>query len=396
MKSKTVPRVLLASTWQSYELASGVVRYAAEAGWHLDMTFFISSELPRKWEGEGILALLGERPALTRLVRSSHCPVVSLTSNRHGLDIPYVDVDNERVGVLAAEHFLCRNFQHFAYYASTEWPVDRLRYDGFARRLAREVSTCTYLSWQKQRGQRKDTWENRQQWLKRVLRRMPKPLAIFTVDDLHAVELIEASIQLSLRIPEELAVLGVGDHKLLSNTTSVPLSSISINESNIGYQAASLLQRCMNGEMPSQPYFKVEPSEVIGRRSTETIATDNTEIAKALRFMMEHYRAPVGISDIVAATALSQTNLYRVFHVEFGESPIRFLTRFRLEKAKRLLADRTNKLASVSRECGFGDVVNLFRVFKRIEGLSPKQYRAVTWQKMSAMGTETIKHKRKR
>lgn len=286
-----------------------------------------------------------------------------------------MDVDNEMVGELAAEHFLSRHFRRFAYYASTDWPVDRLRGDGFARRLAQEGCTCACLIWQKQRGQRKNTWENRQQWLKHFLCRQPKPLAFFTVDDLHAVELIEASLQLMLRIPEDLAILGVGDHRLLSNTTTIPLSSIAIDEERIGYQAAGLLDRWMRGEKLRQPHVTVRPSEVIGRKSTETIATEHPAVAKAVRFMVDNYPRPLCIADIVAVTALSQTNCYRVFHEEFGESPIRFLTRLRLEKAKSLLNNPTNKLAVVARECGFGDVINLFRVFKRLEGLSPKQYR---------------------
>jgi LacI family transcriptional regulator len=375
IKSNKVPRVLLASTWQSYELVSGVVRYAAEAGWHLDMTFFISSELPRVWEGEGILVLLGERPAITRLVRTARCPVVSLTVNRHGLEIPYVDVDNENVGALAAEHFLRRNFRHFAYYASTDWPVDRLRGEGFARRLARDGRTCTHLIWRKQKGARKDTWENRQQWLKRTLRRLPKPLAVFTVDDLHAVELIEASLQLALRIPEDLAILGVGDHKLLSNTTAITLSSIAIDENSIGYQAARLLDRCIRGEKPATKHLLIAPSGVVDRKSTETIATEHPEVSKAIRFMMTNYQKPIDIPDIVAATASSQTSLYQAFHAEFGQSPARFLTRIRLDRAKQLLEDSGKKLSSVSQECGFGDPINLFRTFKRLENLSPKKYR---------------------
>ena len=318
MKAEKIPRVLLASTWQSYELAAGVAQYAAEAGWHLDMTFFISSELPKVWEGEGVLVLLGERPEITRLVKTSGCPVVSLTVNRHGLDIPYVDVDNERVGVLAAEHFLKRHFRHFAYYALTDWSVDQLRGEGFARRLAQAGHSCERLAWSRHRGQRKNTWENRQQWLKRELRRLPKPLALFTVDDLHAVELIEASLQLALRIPEDLAILGVGNHKLLSNTTAITLSSIAIDERSIGYQAARLLDRRMRGEKPPKDHILIAPSGVVDRKSTETIATEHPEVSKAIRFMMANYQKPIGIPDILAATALSQTNLYRAFHAEFG------------------------------------------------------------------------------
>lgn len=375
MKRIKLPRILLASTWQSYEMVTGIVQYASEAGWHLDMTFFMSGELPKGWTGEGALVLLGESQSMTRLVKSLSCPIVSMTVNRRGLDIPYVDSDNERIGALAAEHFLKRHFQHFAYYALLDWPVDRLRGEGFARQLKQAGHDCTWLTWSACRGHRKNTWDNRQQWLKREIRRLPKPLAFFTLDDLRAAELIEAGQQLGLRIPEDLAVLGVGNHKLLSNTTAVALSSIAIDEKSIGYQAARLLNRCMHDKKSAPENVLIPPSSIVERKSTETIATNHPEVSKALRFMMLNYQKPIGIQDLVAATALSQTRLYQAFQAEFGESPARFLTRVRLDRAKQMLDNPTTKLATISQACGFGDPINLFRVFKRFEHLSPKQYR---------------------
>lgn len=374
MTKTKLPRILLVGTWQSYELVTGIVQYASEAGWHLDMTFFMSGELPKGWKGEGALVLLGENVAMTRLVKTLTCPVVSMTVNRCGLNIPYVDVDNERIGVLAAEHFLKRHFQHFAYYALLDWPVDRLRGEGFARRLKQAGHTCEWLTWSQCRGAGKNTWENRQQWLKRKIKFLPKPLAFFILDDIRAIELIEASQQLGLRIPEDVAILGVGNHKLLSKTTAVSLSSIAIDENSIGYQSAHLLQCCMLGHKRPESIL-IAPSGIVERKSTETLATQDPEVSKAVRFMILNYQNPVGVQDLVDATALSQTRLYQAFQAEFKESPARFLTRYRLDRAKQMLLDPVNKLATISHACGFGDPINLFRVFKRYEKMSPKQFR---------------------
>jgi len=378
MKKTNLPRILLASTWQSYELVTGIVQYASEAGWHLDMTFFISGELPKGWKGEGALLLLGENQSMTRLVKTLTCPAVSMTVNRRGLKIPYVDTDNERIGALAAEHFIKRHFQHFAYYALLDWPVDRLRGEGFVRHLKQASRDCAWLTWSTCRGRRKNTWENRQQWLKREIKKLPTPLAFFAVDDLRAIELIEAGQQLGLRIPEDISILGVGNHKLLSNTTAVALSSIAVDEKSIGYQAAHLLHCCMQGKKVPENIL-VTPTGIVERKSTETLATRHPEVSKAIRFMIMNYPNPIGIQDLVGVTALSQTRLYQAFHAEFGESPARFLTRLRLDRAKQMLDDPGNKLATISQACGFGDPINLFRVFKRFENLSPKQYRTTTY-----------------
>jgi LacI family transcriptional regulator len=375
MKQKQIKRVLLASAWQSYDLAAGVARYAVEASWHLDMSFFISGELPKDWKGEGILVLAGDGRMITRLFKIFDCPIVSLTVNRNGLNIPYADADNAKAGMLAAEHFLERNFRHFACYGLTDWPVDRLRCGGFAGKIAQAGHSCELLIWNRSRGTRKDSWDNRQKWLKQMLGRLPKPLGIFAVDDLRAVELIEAGLRLELRIPEDIAILGVGNHSLLSNTTSIPLSSVAIDETRIGYEAAVLLDRCMQGRQPPKAPCLITPSGVIARKSTETIATEHPEVSKAVRFMLNHYHESLSVVDIVASTALSQTRLYQAFNAEFGQSPARFLTRMRLDHAKKSLSESSRKLTTIAEECGFGDTVNLFRIFKRYEVIAPAKWK---------------------
>jgi LacI family transcriptional regulator len=375
MKQSSMPRVLLVSAWQSHDLAAGVARYAVKAGWHLDLSFFICGEWPEDWQGEGILALpTGGRSDLPG-IHLERQPVVAMTANCAGMGIPYVDVDNEKVGAMAAEHLLERNFQHFAYYGGLESQVIRLRGEGFAGRLAQAGRTSHQWVWPRSEEVSAHSWDGRQQRLKKALRSLPKPIAVFAVDDLHAVEVIEAGLQLHLRMPTDLAILGAGNHALISRTTAIPLSSVAIDEKEIGYQAALMLDRRMRGEAPDETPLLIPPTGVAIRKSTDTIATEHPDVAKAIRYMLTHYREPIQIPNIVAATSLSQTGLYLAFHAEFNESPARFLTRLRLDRAKQTLADPTQKLSTIALTHGFGDPNNLFRVFKRFEGMSPREYR---------------------
>lgn len=375
MKRSNMPRVLLVSAWQSHDLAAGVARYAVKAGWHLDLSFFICGEWPQDWQGEGVLALpTGSRSDLPG-IHLERQPVVAMTANCAGMGIPYVDVDNEKVGEMAAEHLLERNFQHFAYYGGPESQVIRLRGEGFARRLAQAGRAHQPWVWPRSEEASAHSWEGRQQRLKKALKSLPKPIAVFAVDDLHAVEVIEAGLQLNLRMPTDLAILGVGNHALISHTTAIPLSSVMIDEKEIGYRAALMLDRAMRGEAPPEAPLLIPPTGVAVRKSTDTIATEHPEVAKAIRYMLNHFREPIQIPNIVAATSLSQTGLYLAFHAEFNESPARFLTRLRLDRAKQTLADPSQKLSTIALTHGFGDPNNLFRVFKRFEGVSPREYR---------------------
>ena len=375
MQKNKVRRILYACAWQSHTLAASVAEYAVKAGWHLNMSFFISAELPREWDGDGILAVMSGRPDLALLLKTARCPIVSMSANRNGLDIPYVDVDNEQVGVLAAEHFLKRHFRHFAYYSHLDGPVAQMRGDGFARTLKQAGHACEWMTWNRRSDRRWPSSDSSQRWLQETLQNLPKPLAVLAVDDLRAGELIEAGLRLGLSIPDELAILGVGNHSLLSHTTAVPLSSVMIDEVRLGYEAARMLDACMSGRRPPSKPLLIAPSGIVERKSTEAIATEHPELAKSVRFMLNNYREPIGMREIVAATAVSQARIYQLFHAEFGQSPARFLTHIRLEKAKTLLRESNDKIAVIADECGFGDPINLFRVFKSSEGLSATQYR---------------------
>ena len=68
MKKTSTPRILLATAWRSYDHVLGLVEYANKVGWHLDLTTYISGELPNSWKGEGIVTLLGERKELTKFI----------------------------------------------------------------------------------------------------------------------------------------------------------------------------------------------------------------------------------------------------------------------------------------------------------------------------------------
>ena len=149
MGKASAPRILLATAWRSYDHVLGLVKYANQAGWHLDLTTYISGELPNSWKGEGIVTLLGERKELTEFIRAMlpSIPTVSMSVNHHGLNIPSVDVDNEQVGKIAAVHFIERDFKNYAFYAHNDWLVSQLRGNSFQKSIEEIGCSCQMMIW---------------------------------------------------------------------------------------------------------------------------------------------------------------------------------------------------------------------------------------------------------
>lgn len=376
MTSHRQKRVLLALAWQNETIARSMARYARQVGWHLDLQMYTTGKVPKEWSGEGIVTLLGGRRDLSHFVRKATVPVVCLTLNEPGVPIPRVDFDNAVLGRLAAQHFLNKRFKAFAWYSCGEQVVERLRAEGYLCRLKEAGYDCQQLVWCRARGRRGDSWANRQAWLSRVLSRQPEPLAILCSDDTVAVEVIEACIRTGIRIPEQVAVMGIGNLELYSDSTPIALSSISVDYELLALEAARLLDRQMAGKRAPTAPILIAPSGIVARKSTDTIAVDHPEVASAIRFMLDHYNKALGVRDIVAATTIAQTRLYQAFQTELEQSPMAVLRTIRMEKAKQMLRETDMKVRDVAKACGLVDAINLYRLLIRDCGMAPKKYRA--------------------
>ncbi len=88
--------------------------------------------------------------------------------------------------------------------------------------------------------------------------------------------------------------------------------------------------------------------------------------------------APAGdhrLPALAAAAGMSVRHFTRVFTVEVGESPGRFVERIRLEAARRDLEETADTLDVVAERCGLGSAETLRRVFQRSLGVPPDAYR---------------------
>ena len=93
--------------------------------------------------------------------------------------------------------------------------------------------------------------------------------------------------------------------------------------------------------------------------------------------------ADIRADDVARHVHATGLTLRRHFRAALGRTVIEEITRLRLERAKRLLVDSDEKIKQVARDCGFTDAAYFDRVFVRVEGMSPGEYRR---RKSSASG----------
>ena len=371
---KPARRILLLMGWYSIAIHRGVARYAKQAGWALDSASVRNASAAPVWEPDGIIAMLGPNAEIATLVASFKLPTIHI-GYQNVSPAPRVANDNRAIADLAVQHFVERGFQHLAFYFKgvSKCELERLECFQAACKQARR----TFHLIDARSGLPKDcppvaVFEA----LRRNLATLPKPLAVTAENDDLAAEVIFASQEEHLLVPEQVAVLGVMNDELRCNFTTVPLSSIDDNAEAMGFTAAELLDQLMAGKkIPKGPAL-VPPIGVVTRQSTDILAIENTDVAMALKTIWTRYREPINVEEVSQGVPISYRRLHDLFQKYVGRSMSEEIARLRVEYAARQLVDSDKKIHAIAVESGFPDANRMVKVFRRVKGITPGQFRA--------------------
>jgi len=312
------------------------------------------------------------------------------------------------VGRLAAEHFLDRGFTRFAFCGFDHMYWSRVRQEGFVQRLAEAgYAVHLYEPGNKKNGRMdygnngrmneasgvlpqhsniplfhhstgssaRVPWEAEQALVTQWLRALPKPIGLMVCNDDRAQQVLEANKAAGVRIPEEMAILGVDDDEVICELTHPPLSSIALNVEEAGYEAAAQLDRQMKGKKPSLLEIHLRPAYVHTRQSTDVLAVEDPLVAHAIRFIRTHAGDVLSVDDVVGAASTSRRLLERHFRQAVSRSIYGEIQRTRIERACRMLAETHWSLEEVAERCGFSNAVHFSVAFKRQMNWTPEQYR---------------------
>ncbi|MBC7961289.1 MAG: AraC family transcriptional regulator [Vallitaleaceae bacterium] len=100
-----------------------------------------------------------------------------------------------------------------------------------------------------------------------------------------------------------------------------------------------------------------------------------TPILRALNFMNSNYPQPISICQVASHSGLSRSHFAMTFKQEVGSSPSTYLSRLRLQNAKRFLLDTNLSITEVAHSVGFQDALYFSKIFSKFENLSPTEYR---------------------
>jgi len=362
-------RVLLALEWYDHRLHRGVARVAAAEGWHLTCAAIHAGAqpVPAGWRGDGAITLLGDVTAQRRVRRA--CPHVIEVGLGAGFSGPRTVVDNHAIAALAVAHFRDRGYRCFACLTHGVVAMFRERVACFTAGLKAVDLHAEVIDAADLPGQ----WQQRLAALGRRLSAQPGPLAVFAAQDGLGSEAILAALEAGLRVPDDVAVLGVDDVDLVCAALAVPLASVDSDQEGLGHAAALRLAGLIAGRADPGDLRRWPPRGVVARRSAEALGTAHPGLRAAIALAR---RDPAcGVPALARAAGLSPQGLDKACRRDLQQNPGALLRRLRLDRIRDgLLADES--LAVIARTAGLASATALCGVVRRATGLSPGQWRA--------------------
>ncbi|WP_419193699.1 XylR family transcriptional regulator [Kolteria novifilia] len=361
------------------QIIDGVARYAAEKGpWSIRLEPRNLQDPPPRWltgwDGDGIIVRC-ESATMARAVLATGLPVIDVRGSVPDTGIPLVGVDNDSIADAAFDHFQERGFRHLAWCDFVG--RKRLWIDQRRGRLARRTADAaiSFATFPVRRRARHGAWSPREMTdLKDWLAGLPRPVGILASDDEQAHTVLNAARQLPLRVPDDVAVLGIDNDEIFCRASNPPLSSVDVNAVAVGYQAAAMLaQRMRGGRVPARTYLP--PRGVVTRPSTDIVAVESPDAAAALRYIREHACRPIDAPHVAGYLSISRSTLDRTLQTAIGQSATAAIMQVRLAQVKADLANTDLPLTAIASRAGFASAQHLANLFRERIGTTPGRYR---------------------
>ncbi|MHC4124789.1 MAG: XylR family transcriptional regulator, partial [Planctomycetota bacterium] len=381
---QNIPKIaLLLSTTRKFsrDLIRGIIQYSKIHGpWkfyreppdyiHLDVKKRFTRL--KKWCPNGIITQ--DTTILEKILSMGMPTIIASDEKEITADIPKIITNNYEIGKMAAKHLLERGFCYFAYFGFTDTLWSMERYKGFSEEI-RQAGSKTHLCKNLEHVKHLP-WEKMQDTLTKWLKSLPKPIGIMACAGEFALNITEACKAPKLCIPEEVALITTDNDELIYELSHPPITSISYDTSRAGYEAAELLDKMIVGNKITNQTILVEPTYVETRLSTDILAIEDQEVAKAIHFIRTNSKKNINVNNVLDHVILSRCELNKRFRKYISRTVHEEITRIRINEIIFMLLNTNLSISQIALKLNFPYNKNISRYFQKQTGMSPQAYRA--------------------
>lgn len=363
-------------------LLQGIIRYSREFGpWvffrmpiYYRETIGIDGILKwaKDWGAKGLIGQLHNNSEIWKFTNEG-ISVIAQDFQERFKDVPNITGAYHETGRLGAEYFLRKGFKNFAFYGFKNIVWSRERAEGFEEKIKEAGYSVHYFEHRKSRSM--DLWYYKPSLLSKWLKSLPKPTALMTCDDNQGLHITEAGRHAGIRIPEDVAVLGVDNDENICFLSDPPLSSISSDVEKGGYEAARVMQQMITAGKTNSDNIIVKPTHIITRASTDIYSTNDELIVKTLKYIHLNIDKNIKVGQVLKEVPLCRRSLEKRFIITTGYPVYKYIYQLRIEKFMKKLLETDMTITEIAHELGFEDTKNISRQFKQMKGLTPLEYR---------------------
>jgi len=195
------------------------------------------------------------------------------------------------------------------------------------------------------------------------------------MDDTVAEFLCGVCLTARIKVPEEIAILGIGDEDTECKFAPIPLSSVTLPGERVGYESMALLEKMLNGATaPAEPIL-IPPLGVTMRSSTRNLVLHDPYVEEVVNYIHSHATSPISIAEVTSHISLSRRALEERFKTERGHTMSDEIHHARVQHARRLLLETDLSIDVIATDSGFANRPHFARIFKRIIGVTPPVFR---------------------
>jgi LacI family transcriptional regulator len=315
-------------------------------------------------------------------LRSFDMPIVRLGRLSHPDDaiMPVVYPDHGQAGGIAAEVFAERGFTDLATVGHKDSAMADLVEEGFRARAT--AMGCQYHrhvfvnpgAGGSSQAIYAERYDRRSRALAEWLGKLPKPVGLLASNSSIAGMVSIMCERAGLAVPEDVALLSVGDHRAHCELGPVAISAVDQHPEDLVRVAMNLLEEMMNGRsVPSRTL--VPPRGVVTRRSTDILAVDDPIVARAIRYIWDHLDLPLSVTDVASAMKTPRYKLERLFGKYYKRGVHGEVRRARLERFRELLRTTDQTVDELAPQVGYKSAKRLHVAFRDTYGQTPRRYR---------------------
>ena len=393
-KSKSIRvLVLLSQTLKAArDEISGVLRAASRRP-DLDVRI-LNRNLPPKalrerltaWTPHGIIT--DNRGSVPAILPESRPNCITLKAGRiRHIPIVYLDfvcpsassvcVDNAAIGKCAADFFLRRKYEHFAFAGTNLSHTaghSQARFDAFKNVLKERGFDCSQFAIDENDP---NAYVKELERLKDWIAALPKPCGMLAHADVYAQLVTDACHLAKVNMPEQVALIGIDNETDITDNLQPTLSSILPDFERAGELALETLGALMSSKRVQRRPLRISygVKALIERESTQDTHGANRLVDAARGIIRKRSHEGIRVADIARELHVSGRLLELHFKSVLGHSARDELLEHRLGLVKHRLTTTQDQIESIAEQCGWHSPIALKILFKKRFGMSMREWR---------------------